>query len=34
MRECNWEDKERRATIVYCGLGNGGKKTYWGKRVN
>lgn len=34
MRECNWEDSSRRATIVYAGLGNGGKKTYWGKKVN
>ncbi len=34
MRECNWEDGQRRATIVYAGLGSNGKKTYWGKQVN
>ncbi len=34
MRECNWEDSNRRATIVYCGYSGNGKKTYWGKRVN
>ena len=30
-RECDWEDGQRRATIVYAGLGN--KKTYWGKKT-
>lgn len=28
-RECDWEDAERRATIVFAGLSN---STYWGKK--
>lgn len=34
QRECNWESASRPATIVYAGFGNGGKKTYWGKKSN
>ena len=30
-RECDWEDSQRRATIVYAGVT--GQKTYWGKKV-
>lgn len=29
-RECDWEDAQRRATIVYAGMTN--EKTYWGKK--
>ena len=29
-RECDWENPERRATIVYAGIS--GRKTYWGKK--
>ena len=28
-RECDWEDADRRATIVFAGISN---TTYWGKK--
>lgn len=31
MRECDWEMTDRRATIVYAGLGD--HRTFWGKKV-
>lgn len=33
-RETDWESGTRHATIVYAGYGNGGRSTYWGKRVS
>ncbi len=33
-RELDWEASPRKQTIVYVGVSNDGKTTYWGKKIN